>query len=211
MNVLLVDDHPVLRRGLAALLQDEGIDVVGQAASAHEAIARLEDLSPDVVVLDLSLEEGSSLSLLAALHERSPRSAVVVYSVHEDGERIRRAFERGAMGYVTKREDPDVLIAAIRCVRTGERFLGARAARAMADDLARGAVVAPDEVLSPQELEVYRLIGLALGTPQIAAAMGLSVRTVETYYDRILGKLGLAGRRELRHHAAERARRSADP
>ena len=208
-RLLLLDDHPLVRQGIAGLLSDGGFDVAGQAGTTEDALRLLGQEPVDVVVLDLSLEEGSGLDFLAAVRDRFPGMCAVVYSVHADGDRVRRAFATGAMGYVTKAEDPEILAECVRRVRAGERFLSPRAARAMADALARGPVREPEAVLSRQELQVYRLLGTEVRTQEIAASMGLSVRTIETYYDRILTKLGLPGRRELRRQSAEDARRRA--
>jgi DNA-binding NarL/FixJ family response regulator len=208
-RLLLLDDHPLVRQGIAGLLSDGGFDVVGQAATAADALRLLGQVPVDVVVLDLSLEEGSGLDFLAAVRERFQEARAVVYSVHADGDRVRRAFAIGAMGYVTKAEDPEILAECVRHVRADERFLSPRAARAMADALARGPLLDPEAILSRQELQVYRLLGTEVRTHEIAANMGLSVRTIETYYDRILTKLGLPGRRELRRQSADDARRRA--
>lgn len=208
-RLLLLDDHPLVRQGIAGLLSEGGFDVVGQFATAVDALRLLGQEPVEVVVLDLSLEEGSGFDFLATVRERFQDVRAVVYSVHADGDRVRRAFATGAMGYVTKAEDPEILAECVRRVRAGERFLSPRAARAMADALARGPVLDPQDVLSRQELQVYRLLGTELRTQEIAARLGLSVRTIETYYDRILTKLGLPGRRELRHQSVEDARRRA--
>jgi DNA-binding NarL/FixJ family response regulator len=206
-RILLLDDHPVVRQGIAGLLSEGGFDVVGQAGTAADAIRILGQVPVQIAVLDLSLEEGTGYEVLAAVRDRFPGTRVVVYSVHADSDRVRRAFEGGAMGYVTKPEDPEILAECLRHVAAGERFLSPRAARAMADALARGPVVDPEDVLSRQELQVYRLLGTEGRSQEIAARMGLSVRTIETYYDRILTKLGLPGRSELRRRATEDARR----
>jgi DNA-binding NarL/FixJ family response regulator len=205
-RVLLVDDHPVVRSGLAGLLQDEGFDVVGIASTEGEALELLARAPTDLAVVDLTLEHGSGFDVLATLQKRFPATSTVVYSVHEDGNQVRRALEAGAKGYVTKREDPEVLVQCLRRVRSGERFLSPRAARGMADALAKGPSSNPEQVLSPQELQVYGLTGRGLSAQGIAEQMDISVRTVETYYGRILTKLNLPGRRELRQHATEWAR-----
>jgi len=200
-RVLLVDDHPVVAQGLAGLLEDEGFDVVGIAASVPEAMKQLAGAPTDLAVVDLTLEAGSGLDLLAHLRARHPGVSAVVYSVHEDGDHVRRALAAGAVGFVTKREDPDVLLACLRHVQTGERFLSPRAGRALADAVASGLPTLPEDALSPQELQVFERVGRGFAPQDIAAQMGLSVRTVETYLTRILTKLDLGGRRELRQRA----------
>lgn len=208
-RLVLVDDHPVVRQGLAGLLQDEGFDVAGIASTGTEVLDLLRQTGADVAIVDLTLEHGSGLMVLCEIRRQAPGVVLVVYSVHEDGDRVRRALEAGAMGYVTKREDPEVLVQCLRHVCAGERFLSPRAARGMADALARVPTPVPEEVLSPQELHVYEWVGRGLAAQDIATRMDLSVRTVETYFGRIQEKLNLAGRRELRQHAAERARQGS--
>jgi len=207
-KVILVDDHPVVRKGIAGLLEDESFEVVGMAGNVTDAMELLARTPTDLVVVDLTLEQGSGLDVLNGIRRTVPTPAVVVYSVHEDGERVRRAIENGAKGYVTKREDPAVLVECLRHVHAGERFLSPRAARAMADTVAQGIAPVPEEVLSPQELQVYALAGRGLSAHETANQMELSVRTIETYYGRILFKLKLTGRREMHQHAIEWARRN---
>lgn len=209
-RLILVDDHPVVRQGLADLLSDEGFEVAGVAATEAETLELMAQAPVDVIVLDLTLEHGSGLAVMATVRREAPKTRLIVYSVHEDGDRVRRTLEAGAMGYVTKREDPEVLVECLRHVRAGERFLSPRATRAMADALAQGPTTVPNLVLSPQELQVYTSTGRGLAAQEIATEMDLSVRTVETYYGRILDKLGLSGRRDLRRHAAEWARRAVE-
>lgn len=210
IKVLLVDDHPVVRQGLAGLLTDEGFDVVGDAATTAEAEKILMREAIDLLVVDLTLDRESGFDVLTMIRRRMPKAIAVVYSVHEDGERVRRAIQAGAMGFVSKREDPEVLVKCLRRAYAGERFLSPRAARAMADILAHGDAPIPEEVLSKQELEVYAMAGRGFSPQDTASEMGLSVRTVETYYGRILEKLKLSSRRELRQQATEWLRHAID-
>ncbi len=210
-RVILVDDHPVIRQGLSGLLQDEGFQIVGIASNISETVELLAKTPPtDVAVVDLSLENESGFDVLALIRKETPKVTTVVYSVHEDIVNVRRALKLGAMGYVTKREDPEVLVDCINKAHAGERYLSPRAAHFLADALAGNGEKAPDEVLSPQEMQVYTLMGKGIATPDIADSMGISARTVETYYSRILFKLGLPGRRDLLQHAIEYARLSSE-
>jgi len=209
-RVFLVDDHPVVRKGIAGLLEDEGFDIVGLAGNVTEAMELLARTPTDLVVVDLTLEQGSGIDVLNGIRRTIPATVAVVYSVHEDGERVRRALEAGAMGYVTKREDPALLVECLRHVHSGERFLSPRAARAMADALAQGLTPIPAEVLSAQELQVFAAAGRGLNAQQTATEMGLSVRTVESYYGRIVFKLRITGRRALHQSAVDWARRNEE-
>ncbi|MBI4776392.1 MAG: response regulator transcription factor [Deltaproteobacteria bacterium] len=199
LRVLIVDDHPAVRQGLGLLLGTEGITVCAEAGGCAEALARVDEHQPDVVLVDLSLGDEDGFALLEDLRERALPS--LVYSMHEDGRRIVSAFSAGALGYVTKREVHGVLALAIREVAAGRRFVSPRAAVALAQQAISGQT---DEVygeLSRQEKKVYRLLGQGETTKQIAAAMDISTRTVESYCARILVKLGLEGMSELRRHA----------
>lgn len=199
IRVLIVDDHPAIRQGLKLLLEPEGVTVCAEADSLAEALATCQQHQPDVVLVDLSLGDEDGAVLLEGLRERGLPS--LVYSMHEDGLHVTRAFAAGALGYVTKREVHRVLVQAISEVAAGRRFVSPRAAVALAEQF----VDSPEDTvlrgLSRQEQEVYRLLGNGETTKQIAAAMKISTRTVESYFDRILVKMGLAGMHELRCHA----------
>lgn len=210
VKILLVDDHPLVRHGLAGLLRDEGYKVAGIAASAEEAESLMTGNAFDLAIVDLTLEHSSGFDILASVRRLQPAAIAVVYSVHEDGARVRRAIQAGAAGYVTKREDPEVLLQCLREVRSGERFLSPRAARAVTVSLTDAIAPIPEETLSPKELAVFKMTGQGYTAQDTAGAMGLSVRTVETYYSRIMEKMNLSGRRELRLQATEWVRTSLD-
>ena len=199
LRILIVDDHPAVRQGLGLLLETEGITVCAEAGACAEALVRASDHQPDVVLVDLSLGDEDGFALLSDLRERG--LPCLVYSMHEDGRRVANAFAAGALGYVTKREVHGVLAEAIREVAAGRSFVSPRAAVALAKQAVSGQADSTYEELSYQEKQVYRFLGEGETTKQIAAAMNISTRTVESYYARILVKLHLAGMRELRHHA----------
>jgi DNA-binding NarL/FixJ family response regulator len=205
IKVLIVDDHPAVCQGLTLLLACDGIAVCAEASGRDEALARTSEHRPDVALVDLSLGEEDGLPLVADLHERGLRS--VIYSMHEDGRRVAEAFSAGALGYVTKREIRGVLVQAIREVAAGRRFVSPRAALALADRIADARGDGVHVALSGQERHVYRLLGQGEGTAEIAAALHISTRTVESYYTRILTKLGLTGMYELRRHAISHLRK----
>jgi len=201
LRVLIIDDHPAVRQGLRLLLATEGIHVCAEASDGAEALDCLADHKPDVVLVDLSLNDEDRFALLADLKGRG--LPPLVYSMREDGRRVARAFASGALGYVTKREVQGVLVEAIREVAKGRRFVSPRAAVALTEHFLFGQADAAHEALSRQEVQVYRLLGEGETTKQIAAALNISTRTVESYYARILAKLGLEGMNELRRRATE--------
>jgi DNA-binding NarL/FixJ family response regulator len=204
VRVIVVDDHPAVRQGLSLLLEPEGITVCAEAGGRAEALARVEEFRPDLAVVDLSLGEEDGMGLVADLHERG--MPALVYSMHEDGMHVESAIAAGALGYVTKREIHRVLVNAIREVAAGRRFISPRAALALADRVADARTDNACDELSNQEREVYSLLGEGAGTTEIAAAMNISTRTVESYYARILVKLELEGMRDLRRHAINHLR-----
>jgi DNA-binding NarL/FixJ family response regulator len=207
LRILLVDDHPAVREGLAALLAPEGIDVGAEAGGRAEALARLKRCRPDLAIVDLSLDGEDGLTLVADLHARAV--PVLVYSMHNDAKHVGAAFAAGALGYVTKREFHGVLVQAIREVAARRRFVSPHAAAGLAEGLAGAQADDLVDKLSPQEREVYQLLGHGEGTPEISNTLQISAHTVESYYSRIQVKLRLNGMYELRHHAIEYVRKRA--
>lgn len=199
IRVCIVDDHPSVRQGLVLLLAQEGILICAEAGCCAEALACAEAHEPDVALVDLSLGDEDGLSLVETLHQRG--TSCLVYSMYEDGQHVEDAFAAGALGYVTKREVHQVLMQAIGEVAAGRRFVSPRAAVALANQAAGMHASSDLGGLSNQEQQVYRLLGEGETTKDIATAMSISPRTVESYYARILIKLDLGGVRELRRHA----------
>ncbi|HOZ49675.1 MAG TPA: response regulator transcription factor [Candidatus Hydrogenedentes bacterium] len=200
IRVVIVDDHPAVRHGLALLLKSKGIVVCGEAGGRAEALALVEEHQPDVVLVDLSLGDEDGSVLLEDLHRRN--RPALAYSMYEDGRRVAGAFAAGARGYVTKSEAHRVLVQAIAEVARGKRFVSPKAALALASHAASAPVESALSQLSAQEQQVYRLLEEGKATRDIAAVMTISIRTVESYCERICAKLGLDGMRELRHFAS---------
>jgi DNA-binding NarL/FixJ family response regulator len=205
VRILIVDDHPAVRKGLALLLEPEGIEVCAEAHSLVEALDRADEHKPDLALVDLSLGNDNGLTLLAEFVLRGLPS--LVYSMHEDGRRVQSAFATGCLGYVSKCEPHEVLIAAIGEVAAHKRFVSPRAALALADLIAEGNINPVGE-LSIQESEVYRLLGAGESTRTIATSMNISRHTVETYYARIRQKLDIPDMADLRRHASKASRKS---
>ena len=194
-RVLLVDDHAIVRAGVARLLSDGGeFEVVGECADAREAVRQTRRLSPDVVVLDVNLGTTSGLDVIAELREIGPR--VVMLSMEDDIAAARRAFERGAQGYVLKDAAADDLADAIRAVLADKMYIHqALAARLVLSE--------PEDDLSDRERDVLRLIALGYTNQEIAKQLYLSVRTVEAHRRHILNKLRLETRADLVRYALE--------
>lgn len=199
IRLLLVDDHPAVREGLALLLAPEGIVVCAEAGRRADAVARLQKRRPDAAIVDLSLDGEDGSTLIADLHQRGV--PVLVYSMHNDARHVQGAIAAGALGYVTKRELHRVLVQAIREVAAGRRFVSPVAAAALAESVTNSSPDEGIEKLSPHEHKVYELLGEGADTFDIAAALHVSNHTVESFYSRILIKLELNGMHELRRHA----------
>ncbi|QLA15564.1 response regulator transcription factor [Desulfolutivibrio sulfoxidireducens] len=201
VRVFLVDDHPVMRNGLSLLLTQSGHNVCGVAGSRAELLARLDGAQAAVALVDLSLAEESGLDLIDDLTARGVPT--LIYSMHEDSKSIERAFARGARGYVTKREVEDVLLAAIAAVAAGQRYVSPEVMRSLA-----GRVLASEHdaeaALSQREEQILDRLGRGETSAEMSRALNISFHTVETYYGRLLRKLGLASMKELRKFAIRR-------
>lgn len=197
MRLLLVDDHWVVRAGLRLLAHQEAdLTVVGEAASAHEAICQARDLRPDLTFLGLNLPDASGLDILPDLAEFT---RVIVLSVHAERSWVVKALKRGARGYLRKDVPAEELLRAISVVRAGKIYVDPiLAAEVLAPPRA-----APASVLSPREEQVLNLVVLGYTNQEIAARMRIGVRTVETYKLRLCDKLQLHGRAELVRYGLE--------
>ena len=204
IRILAVDDHPAVREGLAMLVSSQGMEICAEAGTRAEALARAKECRPDLAIVDLSLDREDGLSLIADLKSRGVPA--LVYSMHNDPQRVEEAFAAGALGYVTKSEFRGVLIEAIRMVCGSRRFVSPRAAIALAERLNGSQADNAETALSAKEQEVYDLLGKGEGTFEIARALNISTHTVESYYSRIQLKLGLDGMYRLRRHAINHSR-----
>jgi DNA-binding NarL/FixJ family response regulator len=206
-TIYIVDDHPIVRKGLADLIEQEpSLAVVGEAASADEAIREIPRTPPDLVILDMSLHGTSGLDLLGHLRARVPGIRVLVLSMHDETLYAERAIRAGARGYVMKHEATGSILAAIRKVLAGDIYLSEEmTSRALERALVGGSLepCSPLDILSDRELQVFELIGQGNATTQIARKLHLSVKTVETYRAKIKQKLGLSNGIDLVRHAVQ--------
>jgi DNA-binding NarL/FixJ family response regulator len=204
-KVFLVDDHPIVRQGLALLIDREGdLAVCGEADGGFGVLQAIADLRPAIVVLDISLNGPDGLDLLKTIRVHDPGLPVLVLSMHDELTYAERALRAGANGYIMKQEATEKVLVAIRRILRGEMYLSDRLTNRMLQHFIRGSVPTPDSPLanlSDRELEVFRLIGDGHATRQIADELHISVKTVESYQAHIKEKLSLRSARELVQHA----------
>jgi DNA-binding NarL/FixJ family response regulator len=204
IGVFLVDDHEMFRRGVRALLAEEpDIDVVGEAATASAAMARMPALRPDVAVLDVRLPDGDGISVCREIRSALSATACLMLTAHSDDEALLNAIMAGAAGYVSKQTCGSDLVSALRKVASGQSILDPRATGQVMARLRERAVSAdPVSPLSDQEKRVLELIGEGLTNRQIAERMFLAEKTVKNYVSSLLGKLGMQRRTQAAAFAA---------
>jgi len=200
-GVLIVDDHPIVRQGLAQLIdQETDLTVCGQAEDAHQAMRDIRNLNPDMVVVDISLKDTSGIELIKDIKVQYPNLPVLTLSMHDEAVYAERALRAGAKGYIMKQEATEKVVTAIRRVLAGEVYVSEGMAAKMVSKLVAGPAEAggsPVDRLSDRELEVFRLIGAGFGTREMAEKLHLSVKTIETYRAHIKEKLDLLDANEL--------------
>jgi len=199
---LIVDDHAVVRSGLRLLLEaEEGLEPVGEAGNARDAVFQARALKPDVILLDLVMPETTGLEALPQLKHENPDAKVLILSMQDEPRYVREAFEAGALGYVLKEGAEGELVAAIREVAGGGRYvhpeLGARLVSAETAERRH----TEEDPLSDREREVLRLLALGYTNQEIAKELYISVRTAETHRAHIMQKLRLSTRAELVRYA----------
>ena len=207
-RVLIVDDHPAVREGLAARIAHQpDLEVCGEAEDIDQAMALMEAAQPDVVVVDISLKTGSGIDLIQRIKARHSGARLLVCSLYPDSLYAERALRAGAHGYINKGNTTGRIVDAIRCVRDGQTYISDE----IADHLEAIAVLpakgrrshVPAQILSARELDVFQRIGEGQTTTEIAHQLDVSVHTIETYRKRIKVKLQLRTAAQLSRAAAE--------
>ena len=206
-RVLIVDDHPIVRQGLRRMIETEpDLVVCGEVQTEREARAAIRALSPDVVIVDISLAQGDGLELVRDVHAQRPDLPMLVLSMHDESIYAERLIAAGASGYIMKQAASDQLLIALRQVLSGAQYLS----ESLANNLGRGRVDGstaalgngdPIERLSNRELQVLSLIGRGLSSREAAESLGLSVKTVETHRQSLKRKLNLATNAQLLQYA----------
>lgn len=202
LRIMLVDDHPIVRRGLRDILADAFPgSVIQEVGSGRDATDLVLDHHWDVMVLDLSLPDGSGLDVLKRVRHHQPRLPVLILSMHTADQFARRAIAAGASGYLTKDTADSELVTAVSRLLRGGKYFGPEVLERVALGLHPDRDERPHERLSDREYEVLRMIGSGKTVSEIASALTLSVKTVSTYRARVLDKMGMRTNAELTHYA----------
>jgi DNA-binding NarL/FixJ family response regulator len=206
-RVVIIDDHPIVRRGLAELVDSmPDLEVVGEAESYAQALELLARTETDVAVVDLSLDDSNGLDLLSEIRTRHPSIKAIVFSIHDAELYAPRALRAGAAGFVSKTQPCEDVLVAIRALSQGEIYVAPDVAQRILRRMSSGGRVRADggvELLSDRELQVFELVGRGHTTGEIAKALHLSPKTVETHRQRIKGKLGIDSGTKLLIRAAQ--------
>lgn len=206
-RILLIDDHPVTRQGLALQIRFEpNLEVCGEAADADAAMELASELQPDLAVVDVSLSAGNGIELVKRMKTEHPQVRCLVYSMYEESLYADRALRAGAAGYVNKTTPPDEVVRAIHRVLSGHVYVSPQLSEVMLTRMVRGQKAVssnPAQLLSDRELESFQMMGRGLTTRQIAEALQLSPKTIETYRARIKVKLNVDSMAELTRLAAQ--------
>jgi DNA-binding NarL/FixJ family response regulator len=206
LRILVADDHELVRRGIRELLRARrGWTVVGEAMNGREAVEGASRLKPDVAIVDISMPDLDGLQATRQIREASPSTEVVVLTMHESDQMVRRVLDAGALAYVLKSDLATHLVKAVKAVSAGKLFLTPR----VSDIILKGFLKTGSQADSrdsqdqptPRELEIIRLLALGKANKEIAAELGITLRTVETHRARIMLKLGLHSLVELIHYA----------
>jgi DNA-binding NarL/FixJ family response regulator len=206
-RILLVEDHPVMRDGLLALIRSEpDLEVCGEAEEVNEAIRLVQQLAPDLLIVDIALKSGHGIELVRRIHESDPKLKMLVNSMYDESVYAERALQAGAMGYLSKQSARGTLIPAIRTLLAGRTYLSPEMTEKILKSRIGGKIEvgrSPIDSLSNRELEVLILIGHGKTTGSIAKQLHLSVHTIDTYREKLKTKLHLANSAELNRFAAQ--------
>lgn len=204
IRVLIVDDHPIVRKGLRQTLEEAGdIVVAGEAGDAAEFGRVSAATRFDILLLDIALPGKSGMEILKDVRRVPSSPSVIILSNHSEAQYAIGAIKAGAAGYLSKVSAPEELVAAIRTVASGRRYVTASLAERMADLFSEDPAMLPHERLSEREREILRMIAEGVKPQEIAERLGISVKTVGTYRSRLLLKMNLSGNAELVRYAIE--------
>ena len=206
IRIVIADDHPVVRQGLATVLgQEEGLEVVGQAANGLEAVDQARKLQPDIILMDLQMPEMDGVEAIQEIKMETSDIGIIILTTYDTDDYIFRGIEAGARGYLLKDSPPEEVIKAIHTVHKGESMIQPKVASRLLDrfsQLSHDSV--PEEVLSPREVQVLQLIAKSAVNKEIANELFIAESTVKTHIIHIFNKLGVKGRTEAVTEGAKR-------
>lgn len=207
IRVLVADDHNLVREGLVRILAGSGeCEVVAEASNGMEAVEKSLATRPDVAVLDFSMPRLSGLEVVRRLRKQLPATRLLMLTVHDEEEYVLSAVKEGAAGYLVKDSAASDLIEAVRALHSGQGYFGPQASKALADQLHRPRPETTDPYgpLTPREREVFHLVVDGMTTKEVAAELGISVKTADNHRSRLMEKLDLHNTAELVRYAARR-------
>jgi len=202
LRILVADDHPIVRQGVRQIIADTtDMIVADEASNGPEVLSKVRAGSYDVVLLDISLPGINGIDVLRQLRNERPRPHALILSIHPEEQYAVRAFRAGASGYLTKESAPDELVAAIRKVSSGGKYVSASLAERLASYLETSDEQLPHKTLSDREYQVMCMIASGSTVTEIAEQLSLSVKTISTYRSRVLEKMNMKNNAELTHYA----------
>ncbi len=207
IRVLVADDHTLVRQGLVRLLDESGeCEVVAEAADGMEAVEKAAELRPDVVVLDVSMPRLSGIEVVRRLREALPRTRILAVTAHDEEEYVLYMVKAGASGYLVKDSAASELLEAVRALHRGQGYFGPQAAKVLAEQYRHPDRKTEDPygALTPREREVFHLVIEGRTTKEVAAVLGISVKTADNHRARVMDKLGLHNTAELVRYAARK-------
>ncbi len=204
INILIVDDHVIVREGIKRIIDDTaGITIVAEASSGQEALDLIRKNKYDLILLDISMPGQNGLQTLKLIKKHDKNLPVLMLSMHAEQQYAMRAIKAGASGYLTKDTASTQLVKAIRKINDGRKFISQEVAELLATDLFHEQEKDPHEYLSDREFEVLKLIAKGLSQKEIASDLSISHKTVSTYRSRILDKLNLQNNSDIIHYAID--------
>lgn len=206
-KIMVIDDHPLVRQGLAQIInQEDDMTLVAEAGDANEALLNYEKAEPDLIIVDISLKGTSGVDLTKTLLSKNPKILILVISMYDESLYAERVLRAGAKGYLMKQEATENVVSAIRRVLSGETYVSDKMKDSFVNKLLTGNSSSPSnsaESLSDRELEVLQLVGQGYATREVASTLHVSVKTVESHYANIKMKLDLKNSNELIQYAVK--------
>ncbi len=208
IRIFLADDHTILREGIRSLLENEpDMEVVGEAEDGHQAVKMVKQIKPDVILMDIAMPRLNGLEATSQIKKINPNSKILILTMHDNEEYIRKALAAGAMGYILKDAAASELLGAIRAVQRGEAVLSPAVTRLVIEDYLRWGDLktdTPQDDLSEREREILQLIAEGNTNKQIAEILCISIKTVQAHRSNLMNKLDLHDRGELIKYAIQK-------